>query len=278
MNKIIILLAAIVIALIFIFYNKNISRQKESASTADPDKAYFFVWKETGSEIMDIPDIKGKAIGSLAYGEKISVDFGKFGDIDDDSYQELFLPGGIPEADYFEPDDPIILNTGPPEKNNIYIKGGWLKINHKGKEGFVFTGYLSRLPPPAVTGTSNFPDKQYTILRSDTTKSDIELREEIITIWKEGIIKTEISTEKGSEGSCCLSGITLNEGLLFAWKLLGIEKPELNINPNDLLPGDHYYGIFCRDNEIQLNFPAPVGSISIKMEGNFVIISWGGSC
>ena len=89
----------------------------------------LYVWAKSGLKMRVEPNLKGDKVLTIPYGTKLKID----------SYEEE-----LPE---------IKIRVVESQKidgltyKSFYLKGHWCRVNYLGTIGYVFDGYLSKLPP-----------------------------------------------------------------------------------------------------------------------------------
>jgi len=109
-------------------------------------------------------------------------------------------------------------------KVNMYgktynLKGDWLKVVYKGNEGYVFSGYLSKMPPLIKTKYGVFEDEEDYLKRAYGIKQKKIIKgkdayEKTTIEYKNGAKYVVISSEGCSDVMMYLKNITYQEGLL----------------------------------------------------------------
>lgn len=247
--------------LIFLILFVNVSLQAER----------YYVWAPSGLNVRESPQKDGKIIGRLDFGEFIEKDFLDIEVESDDPYKisEIGIKSQIiPEEDGKKVKKPAIK-----------IIGNFVEILYKGKKGFVFSGYLSRLPTFKVIEKS----KDHTIFESEIeylkrvfdSKNNFKLdsiNNGNYTPYGENfgsrIYYVTDNNGKGIHYHLCFYDFTINEILLFSLATLdafGIDNPE-------------FYGIEQSEENIIYFWPAPLGSVSIKKFGQLIVMEVWGSC
>jgi hypothetical protein len=160
-----------------------------------------------------------------------------------------------------------VVNESVEEAPGYFIKGSWVKVGYGNKEGYVFDGYLSSLPPPAINEKS---------IKGDTTLENYLLRRfvqigetmksakgnETNQRFSRGIKLTKRFSEKtGEMGRAVIDDIFLEEGFLIARTLCQTvalqHKPGSNYETEGLL------NVKYSDTEINIE---PTGKgLSIKV-------------
>jgi hypothetical protein len=121
----------------------------------------------------------------------------------------------------------------------------------------------------------NYNLVSHSIAEFDSSYHDNQVR---TFVFKEGIMMIDSNSDKGMGYDLIFSGMTMNEALLlikFDFQLFKLQKNKLR---STVLEGDDYYGKKVSYDKIEINFPAPSGSITLIDTGQAIIISIWGSC
>lgn len=167
----------------------------------------LYVWAVSGLSMRATPNLKGERIMTIPYGEKIRVD------------QERELG--------------LTIKMIPSDKKLNYdgfdLKGNWRKVYFKDTLGYVFDGYLSRLPTIKISFYENhlkqqrfkseenimsWAERHYgllnTLVENDSTNLTFERR----YIYGNGIVIRMISWEKAGGSIITIPSTTVKEILL----------------------------------------------------------------
>ncbi len=232
----------------------------------------YYCWAMSGLLVRAQPIPDAKVLGKLDYGQQVEI---TPENIHSGIYHKvLFLPGPTIEQE---------------ETESIYLEDYWVSISFNNMEGFVFRGYLSRWPTfkiKAKTGdiqVENF--KEYFIRAfgndsTELTKFDINNGDDIsrVVVCKPGVTIIDANSSKGFVGQFVLANVTINEALLFVSYAFGFFNEKLPNDPKLINPSEHFYGIKYSEDDIEINFPAPSGSIIIQKIGYVILITYYGSC
>ncbi len=215
-----------------------------------------YVWAKSGLVIRDAPSKEGKRIGKLAYGDSISI-------VETTDFRNLIK----------------VLEVEDESKSvikDLYLKGIWVKVRRGSVEGFVFDAYLSNLPALRFISDADLEPietwgkREFGIREENNSKpipnSDYSKRE---IIFNNGISSYSEKTTGGGEGQIIIPGARINEGFLLfdnqnLFKVFSSSEFEQN---QILIESDHSVLILYES-----------GSISIKQEGNNLIIYSEGGC
>lgn len=230
----------------------------------------FYCWAIEGLNIRDKPSPTGKVLGKLKYGESLDIDLRKteFSNY----YEELFLVGELEDM-----------------SADINFSGSWYYIDYEGTKGYIFGGYLSRYPPFEIQKIGDeiicehlngYLKRNYNLISHSIAEFDSSYHDNQVRtfVFKEGIMMIDSNSDKGMGYDLIFSGMTMNEALLlikFDFQLFKLQKNKLR---STVLEGDDYYGKKVSYDKIEINFPAPSGSITIIDTGQAIIISIWGSC
>ncbi|MFZ1705348.1 MAG: hypothetical protein WAT79_13450 [Saprospiraceae bacterium] len=156
-------------------------------------------------------------------------------------------------------------------------------------EGFVFAGYLSRWPTFSLIKKSNqtyseglssyliraFDNDLNYIQQRDTNYSD-DITRSIIVKPGKGII--DFHSEKGFGGQYVFTNLSMNEALLLVYYLFSMHTYKLPSNPEEVYYSHHYFGISNSDENIEINFPRPGGTITIQKIEAVIVVTYFESC
>jgi len=249
------------------------------------DAETYYVWAVSGLNIRDKPGEYGRITGRLPYGEKLKIDVEK--QTEEDTYHEvLMLPGIHNDGDEFH----SIMVIKEKTENSVYLKGNWIRITYNGQRGYIFSGYLSRLPVFRVEkdregrisyeSELNYFKRCFTLTNCDTSALFRRYSDNITRnyVFKEGIIISDPNPEYYVALDYCFANLTMNEALLFIKVCYGLEDLALPLSPEYLNSGDLFYGQESSEYKIEIHYPAPDGKIIITIMDSFTIISVYGTC
>jgi len=259
MNKIILIKVVVTICLLVV---------SQSVVKAE----IYYCWAMSGLLVRDQPIPNAKVLGKLDYGQQVEIAPENI--ISGIYHKVLFLPGPTIEQE---------------ETESIYLEDYWVSISFNNMEGFVFRGYLSRWPTfklEEINGNTQVESlKEYFIRAFDNdstqvSKFDFKDGDEnsIVYVYKPGVTIINAKSDKGFGGQYVLANVTINEALLFVYYTFCIFNRKLPSDLKLINPSEHYYGIKYSEDEIEINFPAPSGSIIIQKIGYVILISYYGSC
>ena len=184
------------------------------------------IWASSGLNMRDKPDAKEAKVSTIPYGAKVFV----------------------------QPNIGLKIPFEVEEFKGFMVKGYWLLVKYGNTEGFVFDGFLSRLPAPIKNDSTTLEDyfdnqigkvgKIYNVMVTvrDTQTDDfvtrpIRANEDINSIdchshkqkYKQGIISGHSTGEGGGGFSVEIPNITLYEGYFLA-KIYSYDEKEHNIS------------------------------------------------
>lgn len=282
----------VLISLIFlVIFNCNLSAES------------YYVWAVNGINIRKAPNSNSEIIGKLNYGEKIEEVKKNY--FESSVIYTLILEGFIVKSE--EMDDDLInsikndrpLHYSSPlyfedeyfyrdYRADIKLKGEFIAISHEGQIAYIYSGFLSKYPvmkllSDADDGVTHENIKDYllrtnTLIKKDTYNIKVNYLDDITRYFqfKENVIVATGNSEKGYSASYCFSNLTTNEALLFIYIEFEMWKLKDHKPYNERMYGMR--GQKVEENSVDLWFSAPEGYINILTNGDFTIISIGGSC
>ncbi|RKR85570.1 hypothetical protein BDD43_5841 [Mucilaginibacter gracilis] len=156
----------------------------------------------------------------------------------------------IPYGEFITVDDgattaPISISIkGAEIKQPLVLKGQWVKIKYKNQVGFVFSGYLSKMPCFKKTGMDFEPDEAYLKRIYGTPKvtikkTTVKKLSQVNTTktYKNGIIETELASDGCIDVNLYLNNISYQDGILFEQASLFCPDAATNIKIQDLKNG-----------------------------------------
>ena len=183
------------------------------AATAYQPGDSMYVWAKSGLKMRVSPDLKSDKILTIPYGTKVVID----------SYQEelpevkirVVKAQKIEEMDY----------------KSFYLKGHWCRVSYLDKVGYIFDGYLSKMPTFELTPYSRetvvkqmvqesyeaYADKHFGLLQ----QLDFEQQPAMVNpvslrkIYGNGMIIEEGISKGGWKQRIILPGMSFAEGFLF---------------------------------------------------------------
>jgi hypothetical protein len=70
----------------------------------------------------------------------------------------------------------------------------------------------------------------------------------------------------------------MNEALLLVYHLFSMHNQKLPSDPEEVYHSQHYFGLKYESDHIEINFPAPGGTISIQKIEAVIVVTYFGSC
>lgn len=153
------------------------------------------VWAVDGLPLQQEAGKAGKPIVIIPYGQRVTVL----------GYDKTKLP--------------VSIKTSNPERQ-FTLKGNWIKVSYNGKLGYVFDGYLSKMPPfikarhYGLEEESEYLKRNYGIDRIKNVKGKDGFRQ-TTTYYKNGNVSIETFFDGCFAGEFYLKNITYREGILF---------------------------------------------------------------
>lgn len=187
-----------------------------STSTYQPGDS-MYVWAQSGLKMRVEPSLKGDKILTIPYGTKVQID----------SYQNE-----LPEIKVRVVEAQKIDGT---EYKSFYLKGHWCKVTYLDTVGYIFDGYLSKMPTfqlepyrneTEILHTVNesfdaYAEKHFGLLQKLNFDQNPELVNTIIErrIYGNGMMIEEDASEGGWTQKIILPSTSFEEGfLLFSLK------------------------------------------------------------
>ena len=173
----------------------------------------MYVWAKSGLKMRVSPDLKGDKILTIPYGTKVKID----------SYQEE-----LPEIKVRVVKAQKIEGM---EYKSFYLKGHWCRVTYLDTVGYIFDGYLSKMPTFELTpylketvvermvqmSFEEYADKHFGLLqqldfeKNPTLVKPVSLRK----IYGNGMIIEEGASKGGWKQRIILPGMSFEEGFLF---------------------------------------------------------------
>jgi hypothetical protein len=183
--------ALLVTCLLSVVMYTNVIAQKKA-----PAKS-LKVWLLDGVPLKSSLADNGKTIATIPYGIELT---------------PMRLTGE-PKAFFVD------FNTAA-SKKPYQLSGIWMKVTYKGKEGYVFGGYLSAMPILEIdshgfTETEDaYLKRNYGVLKI-TKKTPKKGSKETSIYYKNGAVTTETSSDGCFDHKLLLKDVSLDEGILF---------------------------------------------------------------
>ena len=70
----------------------------------------------------------------------------------------------------------------------------------------------------------------------------------------------------------------MNEALLPVYQLFNLHSNKFHSNPEEIHYSEHFFGISYSNDKIEINYPAPEGTITIQKIEAVIVITYFGSC
>lgn len=186
------------------------------------------------------------------------------------------------------------------------IKGSWVKVNFNDKIGYVFDGFLSRLPPPSLTDANlrAYVKREFKVLSDDLPLSYLENSDlgatgnSVLFLEWNGMkcaYENHFYYEGGGE-NLAIPGVSLEEAYLlvrimyrdsYVYALTEMERPEnFDITPyNEFVLNGVSYDLAEDGSPIEKHdfYRCDLTSgcdyqVTINKHENFVLINIGGGC
>lgn len=238
----------------------------------------LYVWAKSGLYLRGQPSKEGTKITKIDYGEQVEIidDFhGRY------YHEEQFL-SSIKYLEYESTDDDNLKKI---EKNSIELNfsGRWILVKYKNFEGFVFGGYLSKFPSFKENKNKSYEYVKEYLKRNfgliDSISQNDEFDSPYTLIYKTGYLYYNQNNQKGISDEFSFTNMTFNEALLFVKFSYDIIMFDLEDIKQPYQSNEQFYCLESDNKSFaKINFPAPDGLITIRVEGSFTIISVLGSC
>lgn len=250
----------------------------------------LYVWAMPELNLRSAPSPVAPLVGKLSYGARVTVT---------SPPDSLFIYAFSVEM--FKLDTSAqagwrgFWGGGQPAYNSIDMNGHWVKVNWKGLNGYVFDGYLSRLPAiqyHQATGPGldpmvgylqreSFKDyaaREFGILEAfgNDTLYDEHDHRFARYVFRGGIINMEEGGSNWSSSQFVLPGYSLEDGILFINRFLEWER-----YPDDKALGNwpaNCWIILDFDNSNTLKLQLELTEILIEQRGNLLLITFFSSC
>ena len=192
----------------------------------------LFVLAKSGLDLRTTPNSKGDVISTLPYGSKITV-------LEDTSYRQ------------------DVVTEFKSSEGKLTFKGNWIKVSHAQQSGYIFDGYLSRLPPRI----DNESFRKYAqrvfgiskVLRDEST-DDGHYQLYIVAYMNGALIEEQHNSTAGDNSYYVLPNTSLQEAYLICIDriyIVGVDRPDLDT--------------------IKLGFE--LGGASIEKRGHFTVVA-----
>lgn len=201
----------LIIAISFLFTQFGFS-----TTTYQPGDS-MYVWAQSGLKMRVAPNLKGEKILTIPYGTKVQID----------SYQNE-----LPEIKVRVVEAQKIDGT---EYKSFYLKGHWCKVTYLDTVGYIFDGYLSKMPTFQLEPYRNetdilhtvnesfdaYAEKHFGLLQKTDFDQQLDFGTPIIErrIYGNGMMIEEDASEGGWTQKIILPNTSFEEGfLLFSLK------------------------------------------------------------
>lgn len=231
---------------------------------------YLNIWAISGLNMRISPDAKAKKIANIPFGEKVKV-------IDQELYKTPFSYT-------------MARGNSREKKVNWIVKGYWVKVAFHDQEGYVFDGYLSKLPhfsnmnkaQPYIDEKiiTNYGEENWGGLIEKRTEKIIDL--EIVDpdkaqthisklTFKNGSYIEDIAASFSGETNLFIKNASLEEGYLFLNVLIGYEE---SIKSDKV----RFHLISQEKDMIEFSDEDGLNYFIIKKAENGILIQSGGGC
>ena len=229
-------------------------------NTRFKDGETLYIWAASGLNLRDKPDAKGTKLITIPYGSKVVV----------------------------QPNIGVKVPFEVEQSKDFSVKGYWLLVKYENTEGYIFDGFLSKLPAPTLQkeegGIEAYFDKSIGKLgnKYDVTVWDETLHRSRPALSYENLEKSQMENykQKYKQGILYSSSSLSEEGGYFV-----IELSNLSLYEGYFLLKVHYYDpendAFTFDKTTKKIIMATKGQegegchYNVKKEGNKIFISGG---
>ncbi|NHB70238.1 SH3 domain-containing protein [Perlabentimonas gracilis] len=226
----------------------------------------LYVWAENGLNLREKPDLNSKIIRTIKFGELIYVD-----SIADSKTFEVEF---IKKIKVNHIDDNIFSKER--ENYSYSINGQMIKVRYKDTEGYVFSGFISKLKPvkefTSLINLKDYFELEYGLLKKIESRTDFKYFGQLI--YKNGV-NCYINSSPGSfDTTFILFNISFNEGLLLVYSF--IERTNNIIDKATNSRGKWYINAI---NDEQISFSEEYGmyNAGISKNNDLIFISISGS-
>ena len=211
----------------------------------------LYVWASSGLNIRESFEKSSEIIGNISFGEKI-----------------VILKTGDNKSTELRVKSSCLIDSKP--TNEFFLKGKMTMIRYKELEGYVFDAFLSRFTPIPTEyilfNFNEFLENKFDTLQILKTYTGDNTSEQIILSNGINIYTKTVST--CGQITYIIPDITFQEGFLIAYRLLHLEKKELNQNDCQWYKYDSGYNFV----EIWV-YDDLLYKVSIRQINNFVSIT-----
>lgn len=234
--------------------NWQIGRTKEEPISYQP-KNNLIVWAISGLNMRIAPDLNSEKITTIPYGERVRI-------IEKDknaSILEVVLQSEI--------------DSGGDEIPAIKIKGGWSKVLYRDKVGYVFDGFISKLPALKISVDTLKNNVKRPIVKerfyewATRNFGKFKTISDEAIIYNKGLTTTRDESPGGVEITDLIPNVSLDEMLLFYNVLLRVEY----LNQDDDKDNDIW--IIKEANRIHFKCRNSPYDITLEQKGTTVIVN-----
>lgn len=249
------------------------------------------VWAMPSLNMRSAPNLTANIVEKIAYGEKVVVAPGFDSIWQYPSEVEFFTLDESPNAGW-----KFFWGDSIPAQKSIQYKGNWVKVVFGQKTGYVFDGFLSRLPafmysPKAgQDGAAFLPnykvredfreygDRTFGLLDKNGNDSLLDKYEHRVAryIYKGGILFIDETGSNWSSSVFVLPGYSFQEGILFVQKHLLWEFFPKAASPNNW--PDEYWTILEYKQWQLLVLQIELTEVRIEKIGDLLVICIFSSC
>lgn len=238
---------------------------------------YLYNWAISGLNMRTKPDAKSSKIINISFGEKVKI-------VDDQPYSYPFRYT-------------MVKSKNPDSTVQWEIDGHWVKVEYLDQVGYVFDGYLSKLPVMTNAPEHNpylslelikeYGEKNWGGLSEETTINTLNFEDKsrdpdkghsssYTLTFKNGAYYEDVEESFSGYVTLFVKDISLEEAYLIFNALTGFEyKLKVNGERENYGMGAH----LTSQKEDELHFiGAGMTSINIKKVDGGVIIQLGGGC
>lgn len=221
-----------------------------------------YVWAPSGLSLRTAGYTEAEKIGVIPYGEAVELT-GKLGNAI-----------SLPVFKAFKTE----LYGDEIQSHNWDLTDAYVEVIYNGKTGWIFAGYLFRLPPPKAGDIPNIFSWLETVAGTPDTLLTIEMSEisfqnRTITQYAHGITCTSEYGEGGGETTWSFPLGSLNDGYLISEVFFNLSEQV------DTASGEEWseHMLLQEVNEHLLEFAGEMSGITVQIVGGLLLVnSWGG--
>jgi hypothetical protein len=226
----------------------------------------YYVWAKSGLALRNSPGSLSKKIDIIPYGYKIKVDEQNI------NWENLQVISAyfIDEKHY----------------PGFSLEGSWVNVIYNGNSGYIFTGFLSKLPPMklttyksgyyAVETMNEWADREFGILKAIKLHGDTlseYVKDKII--YNNGLMVIKETDSGKFWEQIIIPEANLKDGFL----IFNLINNFLNGYENDQKTKNHIHKPYIEEKEnIIIFYPGSQSETIIHEIGNILIISTSGGC